>query len=116
LLFAVEDNPVASTAATPACRLRRPIMAIDNKTNSQNPANKPTPPIIDKKADLRPDLGVSVGGSRGTTDEPIHPTGTIPETRRIDPNNTDAVNSWMESGTSDTVPGKRLAAGLDDDQ
>jgi hypothetical protein len=87
-------------------------MTMKKKTNRQNPTNKAGPAIIDRKADKRPDLGISVGsgnaGDRGQEENNV--TGMIPETARVDPNNTDVVSSNEESGTADTVPGKRTAA------
>jgi hypothetical protein len=89
-------------------------MANNNKTSAQDPAKRSGPAIIDRKADKRPDLGISVGSSGGTQLESSHPTGMIPETVNIDPKNTDELTSNEENGTSDTVPGKRVAAGSDE--
>ena len=86
-------------------------MASKNETNSQNPTTTSTPAMFDRKADKRPDLGNSVEGSGGGEQEQSKPTGMIPETARIDPNNTDLPTSTEEDGTPDTVPGKRMAAG-----
>jgi hypothetical protein len=87
-------------------------MAINENNNRQNPTNESSPAIIDRKADMRPDLGVSVGGGNSGDggQEQDNVTGMIPETAHVDSNNTDAFTGNEEGGTPDTVPGKRTAA------
>jgi hypothetical protein len=93
---------------------RSSIMTSKNETNSQNPTTTSTPAMFDRKADKRPDLGNSVEGSGGGEQEQSKPTGMIPETARIDPNNTNVPTSNEEGDDLDTVPGMRTAAGSDE--